>query len=78
MRDSNLKYGAIISIRHQLVSMRQPKRRANLLYKLRRRGIRCGTKQRCIYLPYMESPKKYPQIPRLCREFHFYVQFIIT
>lgn len=63
---------------HQLVSMRQPKRRANLLYKLRRRGIRCDTKQRCIYLPYMESPKKYPQIPRLCREFHFYVQFIIT
>lgn len=45
-----------LGIRHQLVSMRQPKRRANLLYKLRRRGIRCDTKQRCIYFPYMESP----------------------
>lgn len=58
--------------------MRQPKRRANMLYKLRRRGIQCDTKQRCIYLPYTESPASYPQIKRLCREFHFYVQFIIT
>ncbi len=58
--------------------MRHPKRRANLLYKLRRRGIQCDTKQRCIYLPYMEQPQNYPQIPRLCREFHFYVQYIIT
>ena len=33
---------------------------------------------RCIYLPYNEDPKHYPQIPRLCWEFHFYVQFIIT
>ncbi len=49
-----------------------------MLYKLRRRGIRCDTKQRCIYLPYMEQPYNYPQIPRLCREFRFYVQFIIT
>lgn len=40
--------------------MRQPKRRANLLYKLRRRGIRCNTKERCIYLPYTESPDKHP------------------
>nr|DAQ10244.1 MAG TPA: hypothetical protein [Caudoviricetes sp.] len=32
--------------------MRQPKRRANMLYKLRRRGIHCNTKERCIYLPY--------------------------
>ena len=58
--------------------MRHPKRRANLLYKLRRRGIQCDTKQRCIYLPYMEQLQNYPQIPRLCREFHFYVQYIIT
>lgn len=33
---------------------------------------------KAIYLPYNEDPKHYPQIPRLCREFHFYVQFIIT
>lgn len=30
-----------------------PKRRANMLYKLRRRGIHCNTKERCIYLPTM-------------------------
>ncbi len=60
------------------MTMRQPKRRANLLYKLRRRGIQCNTKERCIFLPYMESPEKHPQILRLCREFHFYVQFVIT
>ncbi len=58
--------------------MRQPKRRANLLYKLRRRGIQCNTKEHLIYLPYMEPPEKYPQIQRLCREFHFHVQLVIT
>ena len=53
------------------------KRRANLLYKLRRHGVECNTKLRVIYLPYFDTPEKYPQIPRLCREFHFNVQYII-
>ncbi len=58
--------------------MRAPKRRANLLYRLRRKGVECNTKERCIFLPYGEKPQDYAQIPPLCREFHFYVQFIIT
>ncbi len=57
--------------------MQFPKRRANLLYKLRRHGVKCDTKHRVIYLPYFDTPEKYPQIPRLCREFHFNVQYII-
>ncbi len=57
--------------------MQFPKRRANLLYKLHRHGVKCDTKHRVIYLPYFDTPEKYPQIPRLCREFHFNIQYII-
>lgn len=39
--------------------MRFPKRRANLLYKLRRKGIEADTKQRVIFIPYGEEPAKH-------------------
>ncbi len=55
-----------------------PKRRANLLYKLRRKGIEADTKQRVIFIPYGEEPRQYVQAVRLCREFYFSIQFIIT
>ncbi len=58
--------------------MRYPKRRANLLYKLRRKGIEADTKQRVIFIPYGEEPYKHIQVTRLCKEFHFYIQYIIT
>lgn len=58
--------------------MRFPKRRANLLYKLRRKGIEADTKQRVIFIPYGEEPRQYVQAVRLCREFYFNIQFIIT
>jgi len=58
------------------------KRRANLLYALRKKGVRCGTKGRVIYLPYLvDTPGKMPdicQIGRLMKEFNFYVQFEIV
>lgn len=54
------------------------KRRANLLYKLRRKGIEADTKQRVIFIPFGEEPYKHIQVTRLCREYHFNIQFIIT
>lgn len=54
------------------------KRMANLLYRLRKHGIRADTKQRVIFIPYEESPWTYPQVGRLCREFYFNVQYIIV
>lgn len=57
--------------------MQYPKRRANLLYKLRRHGVECNTKHRVIFLPYGDAPERHPQIPRLCLEFHFNIQYII-
>lgn len=54
------------------------KRRANLLYRLRKHGITADTKQRVIFIPYGESPWKFPQVGRLSREFYFNIQFIIT
>jgi len=53
------------------------KRRANILYKLRRKGVRCNTKERTIFYPYGQDPWQVIQIVRLSREFNFYVQLTI-
>ena len=53
------------------------KRRANLLYRLRKKGIRCNTKAREIYFAYNKDPRKVIQIRRLCKEFNFNVQLTI-
>lgn len=58
--------------------MKAPKRRANLLYKLRRKGIEADTKQRIIFIPYGQQPYLHIQAERLCHEFNFNIQFIIT
>lgn len=54
------------------------KRRANLLYRLRKHGITADTKQRVIFIPYGESPWKFPQVGRHSKEFYFNIQYIIT
>lgn len=50
----------------------------NLIYRLRKKGIKVDTKQRVIFLPYLESPDDYVQIVRLSKEFHINVQWIIV
>lgn len=54
------------------------KRRANILYRLRKKGIRCNIKEREVYFPYGKEPMKVVQIRRLCNEFNFRVQFEIV
>lgn len=54
------------------------KRRANLLYKLRRKGIEADTKRATIYIPYGSDPFAHVQAKRLHTEFFFKIQFIIT
>lgn len=54
--------------------MRYPKRRANLLYRLRKKGVVCNTKQQTIFIPYEDDPFKHIQAQRLCKEFHFAIQ----
>lgn len=53
-------------------------RRKNLLYKLRRKGVRCDTKGRCIEYPYGAEPSDVPQIRRLMDEYKFNIQFVIV
>lgn len=53
------------------------KRRANLLYRLRKKGVRCDTKAREIYFAYDKDPMKVIQIRRLCKEYNFNVQLTI-
>lgn len=50
------------------------KRRANLLYRLRKKGVRCDTRQRTIYYPYGQTPGE-RQIQQLRQEYDFKIQF---
>lgn len=54
------------------------KRRANMIYRLRRHGINVLTKERIIFIPYGDDPFLFPQVRRLNQEYHFNIQFIIT
>lgn len=54
------------------------KRRANLLYRLRRKGIKADTESRVIFIPYDVAPRNYIQAVRLSQEFNFNIQYIIT
>lgn len=53
------------------------KRRSNILYRLRKKGVRCITKERVIFFAYGKNPMEIIQIARLCREFGFSVQLEI-
>lgn len=53
-------------------------RRKNILYKLRRKGVRCSTKERMIFYPSGGNPLTIVQIRRLCEEYGFKVQFEIV
>lgn len=53
------------------------KRRSNMLYKLRKKGVKVNTKERTIFIPYGEDPNKEVQVGRLWKEYHFNVQFEI-
>lgn len=54
------------------------KRRSNILYKLRKKGVVCDTKARVIELPYGADPDAIVQVGRLRREYRFNVQFYIS
>lgn len=60
------------------MSKKQLQRRAYLLYKLRKKGIRCLTRQFTIFYPYGKDPESVSEICRLRKEFHFSVQFEIA
>lgn len=51
--------------------------RDNLLYRLRKKGVRVQTRERTIYFARDGAPFTIIQIRRLCREFHFSVQLEI-
>lgn len=52
-------------------------KRDNLLYRLRKKGVRVQTRARAIFFSFDGEPFKIIQIKRLCREFHFVVQLEI-
>lgn len=54
------------------------KRRNNLLYCLRRKGITCDTKNRTIYYSSTQGdPRRIKQIESLITEYGFILQYII-
>ena len=54
------------------------KRRSNILYKLRKKGVVADTKARIIELPNGTDPDAIIQVARLRREYRFNVQFYIS
>lgn len=52
-------------------------RRDDLLYRLRKKGVRVQTRERTIFFSFDGEPFKIIQIKRLCKEFHFHVQLEI-
>lgn len=53
------------------------KRQANLLYRLRREGVKCNTKLRLIFIPFLHNPYQHSQVMKLCKEYHFNIQYTI-
>lgn len=51
------------------------KRRANMLYQIRKKGYKCQTKEKTIFFPYGENPNAILQIQHLISEFNFTVQY---
>lgn len=60
------------------MNKKQLRRRAYLLYKLRKKGIWCLTRQFTIFYPYGKDPETMAEIVHLRKEFHFSVQFEIA
>ena len=56
----------------------QLKRRANLLYKLRNKGINCDTRKKTIFCDYDKDIREISQARKLIAEFHFVVQIQIV
>lgn len=52
-------------------------KRDGLLYRLRKKGIKCNTGKREIYFPYGKDPMEVVQVRRLHDEYKFNVQFTI-
>lgn len=52
-------------------------KRDNLLYKLRKKGVRVLTRERTIFFAFDREPFDVVQVKRLCREFNFHVQLVI-
>lgn len=53
------------------------KRRTNILYRLRKKNIRCNTRERTIFYPFGKNPYEILQIRQLLSEFNFVVQTYI-
>lgn len=52
-------------------------KRDNLLYRLRKKGVRPNTREHTIFFGMGGEPFEIRKIRRLCSEFHFNVQLVI-
>jgi len=59
------------------LTTKQLKRRANILYRLRRKGFCANTKERLVFYPAGGMPYSILQIQQIASEFNFNVQFEI-
>ena len=67
----------LIYIGGKLKNKAMANKRDNLLYRLRKKGVRVKTRERTIFFAYDEQPLDIVQVKRLCREYYFNVQLEI-
>ena len=77
-RASPTQYGRKAPPKHGWKMDKKRMRRKNLLYRLRKKGVKVNTRERCVYLPYGSEPDNIAQVRRLRREYDFVVQFEIV
>lgn len=68
----------ILRDHHMLSVMNEKKRRSNIIYKLRKKGVMVDLRSRTIELPYGRDPNEIIQVVRLRREYRFNVQYYIS
>lgn len=66
-----------MTCKDSLPTGKKAKRRSNMLYKLRKKGVICDTKSKTIDYPWDQNPWAVCQVNRLCKEFGFRVQLTI-
>lgn len=74
-----IQYGRseLIYIGVKLKTKAMASKRDNLLYRLRKKGVRVKTRERTIFFAYNGQPFDVVQVKRLYREYHFRVQLEI-
>ena len=56
-------------------TIKKHRRENNLLYNLRKKGVVCDKGKKVIYLLLSQNPYETRQIVKLCKEYHYVIEY---